>query len=112
MNKQEELANKIIDDISEMIEKYYPEIKPKCITDDDTIENPSLINGTVYYDLESKIADDIKRLLDKQQEYKAIELVAELIKALEEQAPEYYYKSDLIAKCNDFLKVADGEGNE
>lgn len=62
MDKYEELANKIIDDISELIEKHYPELKPKCITDDE-IENPALINGTIYYNLESKIADDIKALI-------------------------------------------------
>ena len=60
MNKYEELANNIIDTISELVEKHYPEIKPRCITDDDSIENPSLINGTIYYDLEDEIAQKIK----------------------------------------------------
>ncbi len=62
MDKYEELANEIIDRISDVIEENYPEIKPKCITDDDSIENPALINGTIYYDLESEIADRIKNL--------------------------------------------------
>ena len=62
MDKYEELANEIIDDISELIEEHYPEIKPKCITDDDEIENPALINGTIYYNLESHIADKIREL--------------------------------------------------
>ena len=58
MNKYEELANEIIDEICEIIEEHY-QIKPKNITDDE-IENPALINGTIYYDLESSIADKIK----------------------------------------------------
>lgn len=62
MNKHEELANEIIDDVCEIIEEHYPEIKPKCITDDKSIESPALINGTIYYNLESEIADKIKRL--------------------------------------------------
>ena len=62
MKKHEELANQIIDRISEVIEENYPEIKPRCITDDDSIESPALINGTIYYDLESEIAEKIKNL--------------------------------------------------
>jgi hypothetical protein len=62
MDKYEELANEIIDRISEVIEEHYPEIKPRCITDDDSIENPALINGTIYYDLETEIAEKIKEL--------------------------------------------------
>ncbi|KKM84218.1 hypothetical protein LCGC14_1301460 [marine sediment metagenome] len=61
MDKYEELANRIIDDICEVVENHYPEIKPKCITDDE-IENPALINGTIYYDLECEIADKIRKL--------------------------------------------------
>ena len=60
MDKYEELASEIIDIVSELIEKHYS-IKPKNITED-IIENPALINGTVYYDLESEIADKIKKL--------------------------------------------------
>ncbi len=106
MNKEKELANEIIDDISELIEEHYPEIKPKCITGDE-IENPALINGTIYYDLECKIADKIKAINKK-----AVDLVAKLMEVLETQCPEYYFKSDFIAECNDFLKIADGEGEE
>ena len=61
MDKYEELANWIIDRISEVVEANYPEIIPKCITDDDSIENPALINGTIYYNLESEIAGKIKK---------------------------------------------------
>jgi len=60
MNKSEELANEIIERVCGVIEENYPEIKPRSITDDD-IENPSLINGTIYYDLESEIAGKINR---------------------------------------------------
>lgn len=62
MNKYEELANEIIDRISEIIEDNYPEITPKCITNDD-IESPALINGTIYYNLEVEIADKIKKFV-------------------------------------------------
>jgi len=62
MDKYEKLASEIIDNVSELIEKHYPEIKPKHITDDDSIENPTLINGIIYYDLESEIAEMIKEL--------------------------------------------------
>lgn len=58
MNKYQELANEIIDKVSEIIEEHY-NIKPKNLTDDN-IENPALINGTIYYDLEQEIADKIK----------------------------------------------------
>lgn len=60
MDKYEELANEIINRVSDLIEEHYPEIKPRCITDDNSIENPALINGTIYYDLEQEIAEKIK----------------------------------------------------
>ena len=66
MDKYEELANEIIDDICEVVEENYPEIKPRCITDDDSIEEPALINGTIYYDLECGIADKIKEFVKKE----------------------------------------------
>jgi len=57
MNKSEELANKIIDRVCDVIETNYPELTPKHITDDTSIESPALINGTTYYDLEVEIAE-------------------------------------------------------
>ena len=63
MNKYQELANEIIDKVSEIIEEHY-NIKPKNLTDDN-IENPALINGTIYYDLEQEIADKIKKIGEK-----------------------------------------------
>jgi len=65
MTPHEELANQIIDDVCEIIENNYPELKPRCITDDKSIESPALINGTIYYDLESAIADKIKEFCKK-----------------------------------------------
>ena len=59
MNKYDELANEIIELISGVIEEHY-DIEPKNITDDD-IENPALINGTIYYDLEQTIGEKIKQ---------------------------------------------------
>ena len=58
MNKYEELANQIIDKVSDWIEDKY-NIKPKPFGDDD-LENPALINGIAYYDMEGEIADMIK----------------------------------------------------
>jgi hypothetical protein len=63
MNKYEELANKLIDKVSETIENHY-NIKPKSLTDDN-IENPALINGTIYYDLEIEIAEKIKEIVEQ-----------------------------------------------
>ena len=60
MNKYEKLTNEMIEKISEIVEEHY-NIKPKNITDDD-IENPALINGTIYYDLENEFADKIEKL--------------------------------------------------
>ena len=61
MDKFEELANEIIDEVSEVIENNYPELKPRCITDDESIDSPALINGTIYYNLESDIVDKLKK---------------------------------------------------
>ena len=61
MTKFEELSASIIDEVCEVIHNNY-DIKPKCITDDDSIENPALINDTKYYDLEAAIADEIEKL--------------------------------------------------
>lgn len=60
MDKYKELANEIINKISEVVEKHY-NIKPKNITEDN-IENPALINGIIYYDLETEIANKIKEV--------------------------------------------------
>ncbi len=62
MNEHEKLANEIIDEVCDMVLKHY-DIKPKHITDDTSIKNPALINGTEYYDLESSIAEKIRKLV-------------------------------------------------
>jgi len=63
MDKYNEIANYVIDKISEVIEEHY-NIKPKNLTDDN-IENPALINGTIYYDLEIEIAEKVKEMVEK-----------------------------------------------
>ena len=65
-NKYEKLANEMIDKISEIIENKY-NIKPKNLTDDE-IENPALINGTIYYDLESEFAEKIEKLSEDRED--------------------------------------------
>jgi len=87
MNKYEELANSIIEQVCEKIEKHYPELKPKNITDDD-IENPDLLNGTIYYDLESDIAEQIKKLSEstlKEQTLQVKQYVNEYIKSFRDE---------------------------
>ena len=46
---------RIIEEVCDVIENHY-NIKPKCLTDDE-IENPALINGSPYYELEDKIKE-------------------------------------------------------
>lgn len=64
MDRYEDLASEIIDDVSDLIEEHY-KIKPKHITDDKSIEHPALINGIVYFNLEAEIAGKIKKLVKK-----------------------------------------------
>jgi len=107
MNKQQKLANKIIYEISETIEEHYPEIKPKCITDDE-IENPALINGTVYYDLECKIADDIKALNKKDMEiFKVIMHDLECLEIKKTKDNIYHYDL-LVGNLKDLFGVKGG----
>ncbi|HDL15833.1 MAG TPA: hypothetical protein ENH28_06770 [Euryarchaeota archaeon] len=60
MDKYEELANEIIDQVCDVIEEHY-EIVPKILVDGDEIDSPALINGAIYYDLEENIAGLIKK---------------------------------------------------
>ena len=63
MNKYEELASEIIDDVCEIVEEQHPEIKLNTkISKEAGIDNPAVICGEQYYDLELKIADLIKRI--------------------------------------------------
>ncbi|HKL23369.1 MAG TPA: hypothetical protein VJ895_01315 [Candidatus Nanoarchaeia archaeon] len=66
MNKYEKLANNMIEKISEIVEEKY-NVKPKNITDDE-IENPSLINGSIYYDLESEFAEKIEKISEDRED--------------------------------------------
>lgn len=63
MDKYDEIANYVIERVSEVIEEKYG-IEPKNLTDDN-IENPALINGSVYYDLEIALAEKIKEIVEK-----------------------------------------------
>lgn len=59
MDKYEELAHEIIDKIQEAVMELY-DIKPKALDDED-LENPALINGEKYFNLEAEIAGMIRR---------------------------------------------------
>lgn len=63
MNKYEELANLIIDKVSEVAEQQHPEINlnSEYAKESDVLDSPALIVGVAYYNLESEIAGKIKR---------------------------------------------------
>ena len=63
MDEFETLANEIIDEVCEAVEEQHPEIilKTKYAKESD-VEDPALIVGIKYYDLESHIAEKLKRL--------------------------------------------------
>ena len=61
VTKYEELASRIIDEVCEVVESQHPEIKLKTkYAEESDVENPSVIVGVQYYDLESSIASKIK----------------------------------------------------
>lgn len=61
MNKYEEIAADIIDMVSDVVEIQHPEIKLKNnLTKEIGIENPAVIVGDGYYNLELEIASKIK----------------------------------------------------
>lgn len=65
MDRYEELANKIIDEIEDWIQANYPKLKAKNFTDDDKDvdwDSLAIINGTPYYNLETHIAGKIRGL--------------------------------------------------
>jgi len=71
MNKYEELANSIIDRVSDVVENQHPEINLNTkIAKESNIESPAVICGVSYYDLESEIAEQIKQFCKKQKEKK------------------------------------------
>ena len=66
MNKFEEIAALIIDDVCEVVEEQHPEIDLNTdIAKESNIEDPAVICGVPYYDLECRIADDIEKFIKK-----------------------------------------------
>lgn len=68
MDKYEELAALIIDDVCSVVEAQHPEIKlTNKITREIGIEKgqEAVICGNAYYDLEVGIASDIKKFVRK-----------------------------------------------
>ena len=67
MNKYEELANEIIDDVCDVVTIQHPELKLKTkYAKESDVENPAVVVGVQYYDLECEIADKIKKFVKKQ----------------------------------------------
>lgn len=60
MNKYQELANITIIKTCDKVMEHY-KVEPKSLTDD-IIENPALLNGVPYFDLEDDVANDIKTI--------------------------------------------------
>lgn len=59
-----EIANSIIDQISEVIEEQYG-LNPKTLSKGDEIDGPALLNGEVYYALEDEISEKLKEFVLK-----------------------------------------------
>lgn len=67
MNKYEELANRMIDEVCEVVEKQHPELNLKTeYAKESDVEEPAVIVGVQYYDLECYIADEIKKFIKNQ----------------------------------------------
>lgn len=67
MDKYEQLANTIIDEVCDVFLELYPDIPVKQEFLDET-PDAHHIYGTAYYDLESSIADKIKKFGRKKHE--------------------------------------------
>jgi CheY-specific phosphatase CheX len=66
MNQFEELANEIIDEVSDVVEMQHPELKLNTkIAKEAGIESPAVICGDGYYRLEVQIAEKIKEAFGK-----------------------------------------------
>ncbi len=64
MNKYEELANQIIDDVCEVVETQHPELKLKTkYAKESDVQDPAVIVGVQYYNLEDDIANKIKKFV-------------------------------------------------
>ncbi len=67
MNKYEELANEIIDDVCDVVDIQHPELNLETeYAKESDVENPAIVVGVQYYDLEDKIATKIKEFVKKQ----------------------------------------------
>ncbi len=67
MDKYEELANRIIDDVCEIVELQHPELTLKTeYAKESDVEDPAVIVGVQYYNLEDSIAGKIKKFVKEQ----------------------------------------------
>lgn len=67
MNKYEEIASEIIDEVCEVVEEQHPELKlnTEIAKESDVTDSPAVIVGVGYYNLESEIAEKIKKFCKK-----------------------------------------------
>ena len=65
MTIYEDLAAIIIDKVSDSIQEAY-DLNPYSWDGDDNLDSPAIVNGTLYYELESSIGELIKELVDKE----------------------------------------------
>ncbi len=67
MDKYEELANRIIDDVCEIVESQHPELTLKTeYAKESDVEDLAVIVGVQYYNLEDGIAGMIREFVKKQ----------------------------------------------
>jgi hypothetical protein len=65
-SKYEELANEIIDRVSDVVEIQHPEINLNTkIAEESGIEDPAVICGETYYSLEGEIAERIMEFTEE-----------------------------------------------
>jgi len=68
MNKYERIASRIIDRVSDVVEAQHPELNLNTeIAKESNIDNPAVICGVAYYDLEVEVAEMIKKFLFDQE---------------------------------------------
>jgi len=66
VNKYEELSAEIIDEVCEVVEEQHPELKLKTkYAKESDVDNPAVVVGVGYYDLEDNIANKIKKFCKK-----------------------------------------------
>jgi hypothetical protein len=67
MNKYEELSARLIDMVCDIVDIQHPELNLNTTTAIDSgIEEPAIICGVDYYNLESEIAELIRKFTNKQ----------------------------------------------